>query len=203
LRFHENRLDEAAELLKESRTLCKSAGAHIDEYQANEYLAMIEFQRGNHERALAYSRTLQQIGDKLRVGSEAPFARALTALCEYAINDDTGGLEAPLEELRIADAKHRLAYTLIRAAQLDCERGRLEDARRRATEALEYALLLQRATEVALARAILACTCQAGNDAEAAAQHIAAISELSSSGLAEWATPYLEMAADKVKVNRS
>ena len=49
LRFHENKMDEAVELFKESRTLCKSAGARIDEFQANEYLAMIEFQRGNYE----------------------------------------------------------------------------------------------------------------------------------------------------------
>jgi len=199
LRFHENKMDEAAELLKESRTLCKSAGAHIDEFQANEYLAMIEFQRGDFEQARAYCRTLEQIGEKLRVGSEAPFARALTALCEYAINDAGEGLEPAFEELRVADAKHRLAHALIRAAQLDCERGRLDDAQRRAEEALQYASLLNRATEMALARAILTCTSQANEDTAAAARHVAAIAELSSAGLAEWASPYLEQAADKIK----
>jgi len=200
LRFHENKMDEAAELLKGSRTLCKLAGAHIDEFQANEYLAMIEFQRGEYEHARTYCRTLEQIGEKLRVGSEAPFARALSALCEYAISDDTEALEPALEELRIADAKHRLAYTLTRVAQLDCERGRFEDARRRATEALEHATLLQRATEMALARAILACACQAEENTVAAAGHIAAMEELSAAGLADWVTPYLTKAANEVKM---
>jgi hypothetical protein len=202
LRFHENKMDEAAELLKESRTLCKSAGAHIDEFQANEYLAMIEFQRGDFKQAQACCRTLEQIGEKLRVGSEAPFARALTALCEYAINDNSKGLESTFEELRAADAKHRLAHALIRAAQLDCERGRLKDAERRAEEALQHATVLHRATEMALARAILTCTSQAKEDLAAAAEHVAAIAELSSAGLAEWASPYLKQAADKIKESK-
>lgn len=187
LRFHENKMDEAVELFKESRTLCKSAGARIDEFQANEYLAMIEFQRGNYEQAQSYCEILETIGDKLRDGSEGPFARALSALCEYALSDSTERLEIALEELRVVDAKHRLAYTLSRAAQLDCERGRLDDAARRATEALDYATLLHRATEMALARAILACTCLANGDAEAVAEHEAAIAELEKTGVAAWA----------------
>jgi DNA-binding SARP family transcriptional activator len=199
LRFHENKMEEAAEFLKESRTLCKSAGARFDEFQANEYLAMIEFQRGSYEQARDYCRTLEEIGAKLRVGSEAPFARALTALCEYAISDQDDGLDPALEELRVADAKHRLAYVLTRAAQLDCERGRIEAAQGRASEALDHATLLQRATEMALARAILACASQEAQDTAAAAEHIASIRELSAAGLAGWATPYLDMATDKVR----
>ncbi|TNF88189.1 MAG: hypothetical protein EP300_08570 [Gammaproteobacteria bacterium] len=35
LRFHENKMDEAVELFKESRTLCKSAGARIDDVSMN------------------------------------------------------------------------------------------------------------------------------------------------------------------------
>jgi len=200
LRFHENKMDEAAELLKESRTLCKSAGARIDEFQANEYLMMIEYQRGRYEEARAYCQALEQIGDKLRVGSEGPFARAMTALCEYALNDSVDALEPAVEELRVADAKHRLAYTLTRAAQLDCERGRLQDAERRALEALEYATLLQRTTEMALARAILARICRARKDSRTAAAHEAAIAELKAAGIAGWAAPYLEKEAEKKKV---
>jgi len=190
LRFHENKLDEAAELLKEARTLCKSAGARIDEYQANEYLMMIEFQQGRYEEAKVYCKTLETIGQKLRVGSEGPFAQALTALCDYAINDDSEKLGAALESLRIVDAKHRLAYTLTRAAQLDYERGRLDDAERRATEALEYATLLHRATEMALARAILSRTSRDNNNPEAAAEHDAAIKELEMAGIATWVSEY-------------
>jgi len=190
LRFHENKLDDAVELLKEARTLCKSAGARIDEYQANEYLMMIEFQQGRYEEAKAYCKTLETIGQKLRVGSEGPFAQALTALCDYAISDDSEGLTAALESLRVVDAKHRLAYTLTRAAQLDYERGRLDDAKRHATEALEYATLLHRATEMALARAILSFTSRANSDPESAAVHDAAIDELETAGIAAWVSDY-------------
>lgn len=201
LRFHENKLDEAAELFKESRVLSKSAGARIDEFLANEYLAMIEFQRGRYDEAREYCELLEQIGEKLRVGSEGPFARTLTALCDYASSDDSQALDAALEQLRIVDAKHRLAYTLTRAAQLDCERGRMDDAGRRASEALEYATLLQRATEMILARAVLCCTCRENGDATAAAEHAAAIAELEAAGVAEWAKKYIrdQKIAKKVK----
>jgi DNA-binding SARP family transcriptional activator len=200
LRFHENKMDEAVELFQESRTLCKSAGARIDEFQANEYLVMIEFQRGNYEKAKSYCEILGTIGEKLRVGSEGPFALALSALCDYALTDSDKNLETALDELRVVDAKHRLAYTLSRAAQLDCERGRLDDAARRATEALDYATLLHRATEMALARAILACTCLANGDSEAAVEHEAAIAELEKTGVAVWASHYIRQEAAKKKV---
>lgn len=191
LRFRENKMEEAIELFKESRTLCKTAGARVDEYQANEYLMMIEFQRGNYKEARAYCDILQSIGERLRVGSEGPFARALTALCNYAIDDDDAALEPALEELRVVDAKHRLAYTLTRAAQLDYERGRIDTAAKRATEALEYATLLHRATEMVLARAILACTSKARKDPKSAAEHESAIATLEAAGVAEWALAQL------------
>jgi tetratricopeptide (TPR) repeat protein len=196
LRYYEGKLDEAEELLKDARALCKSAGNRIDEFQANEYLMMIEFQRGRYEQAKAYCETLESIGEKLRVGSEGPFAAALSALCEYALQDETEALESALEALRVVDAKHRLAYTLTRAAQLDCERGRLDDAARRAAEALDYATLLQRATEMATARGILACTCRASGDPESAAEHEAALAELEAAGVAAWATVNLRPDSD-------
>lgn len=191
LRFHESKLDEAAELFKEALTLCKSAGARIDEFQVNEYLMMIEFQRQRYDEAARYCETLERIGEKLRVGSEGPFARALSVLCRYALYDDRKKLEPALQELRVVDAKHRLAYILIRAARLDLARGRLQDAARRASEALEYASLLQRATEMALAHNVLARICEDGNDFAGAAEHRAAMAELDTAGIAEWATAEL------------
>ena len=200
LRFHENRLDEAMELLMESRAMCKSAGARIDEFLANEYLMMIEFQRGRYAEARAYCDTLRSIGEKLRVGSERPYAHALTALCDYALHDESGALEQGLDELRQVDAKHRLAYTLTRAAQIDCERGRLDEAARHAGEALEYATLLHRATEMALARAVLACTCRENGDLTAAKAHEAEIAALENSGVAAWSSAYFRQMAGQKKV---
>jgi len=198
LSFHEEKMDEAVELFKEALTLCKSAGSRIDEYQANEYLAMIEFQRGRYEEAKAIAAIMETIGDKLRVGSEAPFARAMTALCEFALTDQAAGLESALQDLRAVDAKYRLAYILTRAAQLDCERGRLERAAERAGEALEYATLLQRATEMALAHAVLACTAGIGGNKKSYSRHKSAVEELETAGVARWATTYfLQLAEQK------
>ena len=192
LRFHENRLDEATELLMESRALSKSAGARFDEFRANEYLFMIEFQRGNYEQARRYSAALQEIGDKLRVGSEAPFAHALAALVDYALTGSDSALDPALEELRVADAKHRLAYTLSRAAQLDCDHQQYDMAQARAEEALEHATLLNRASEIMLARAILACTAGERGDTKSVAEHEAAIKSLRESGVSAWASNYYQ-----------
>jgi DNA-binding SARP family transcriptional activator/tetratricopeptide (TPR) repeat protein len=187
LRYHENRLDEAEELFKEGRTLCKSAGDRVTEFQANEYLLMIDFERGRFEAAMARCGALVEIGERLREGSEAPFAHALEALCRYAIDDETASLDAALDELRAADAKHRLAYTLTRAALLDVERGRVEDALARAGEALGYAQALERATEVLLAHVALARAHRAAKDTAAFERHLDAIAAFDAAPVAQWA----------------
>jgi hypothetical protein len=184
LRYHENRLDEAEELFKEARTLCKSAGDRLNEFQANEYLVMIEIERDRMDTAAERCAALREIGDKLREGSEAPFARALEGLCRYAGDDDTAQLEPALEELRLADAKHRLAYVLTRAALVDLERGRIDAARARAEEALDYAATLERATEILLARVALARAAADAGDERARQQHVDAINALSGASVA-------------------
>ncbi len=187
LRFHENRLDEAVELLRESRMLARSCGERISEFQASEYLAMIDIERGRPEAARAHCATLIELGEKLREGSERPFAHALDALCHYAIADDAGPLESTLEGLRAADAKHRLAYILTRAALLDVERGRAAAAIARASEALGYAEAIDRATEVTLAHVALAAASRAANDADGYARHTAALAGLEGRPVASWA----------------
>jgi predicted ATPase len=187
LRFHENKLDESVELFKEARMLARARGDRLDEFQANEYLAMIDFERGRPDAARAYCKTLVELGDKLREGSERPFAHALDALCHYALADDTAPLDAALADLRAADAKHRLAYTLTRAALLDVERKRPSDAIARATEALSYAEALDRATEIVLAHAALAGARQALADTAGYAKHVAALQSFDEAPVARWA----------------
>jgi len=160
LRYHENRLEEAEELLQQARTLCKSAGDRLNEFQALEFLVMIDQQRGRWPEARERCGQLVELGEKLREGSELPFARALRGLCDYALGNETAELEAAIEELRVVDAKYRLAYALTRAALVDCERGRKALAEERAGEALEYAKILERPTEMLIAHAILACSCR-------------------------------------------
>jgi hypothetical protein len=187
LRFHENKLDESVELFKEARTIARARGDRLDEFQANEYLAMIDLERARPEAARAHCKTLVELGDKLREGSERPFAHALDALCHYALADDAAPLEAALKDLRAADAKHRLAYTLTRAALLDVERGRPQDAIARAGEALGYAEALDRATEIVLAHAALAHACKAIADTAGYAKHVAALKSLARAPVAQWA----------------
>jgi DNA-binding SARP family transcriptional activator/energy-coupling factor transporter ATP-binding protein EcfA2 len=187
LRFHENKLDESVELFKQARTLARAHGDRLDEFQATEYLAMIDFERGRPEEARAHCKTLIELGDKLREGSERPFAHALDALCHYALADDMAPLEAALEDLRTADAKHRLAYTLTRAALLDVERQRPDVATARATEALGYAEALDRATEILLAHTALARARKAVADTAGYAKHLAAVKSLEQASVARWA----------------
>jgi DNA-binding SARP family transcriptional activator len=187
LRFHENKLDESVELFKEARTLARARGDRLDEFQANEYLAMIDFERGRLDAARSHCKTLVELGDKLREGSERPFAHALDALCHYASSDDPAPLDLALGALRAADAKHRLAYTLTRAALLDVDRGRPDAAIARATEALGYAELLDRATEILLAHAALARARKAIADTAGYAKHVAALKSLEHAPVAQWA----------------
>jgi len=187
LRYHQNKLQEAEELFQEARTLCKTAGDRVNEYQAIEHLVMIDFERREFAKALQRCAALVTLGDKLREGSEAPFARALEGLCTYALHDETSQLEGALDELRIADAKHRLAYTLTRAALFDVERGRQQKAIMRAREALGYAEALERGTERLLAHVVLAHACRAMSDEHEYERHVAAVAALSQASVARWA----------------
>lgn len=187
LRFQENRLDEAEELFKEVRTLCKAAGDRLNEFQANEYLFMIEVERGRFDAARVRCSALLEIGEKLGGGSEGPFARAVDGLCRYAIEDCSDGLDAVLDDLRSADAKHRLAYTLTRAALIDIERGRADVARERASEALACAQVLERRTDMLLAQVALALACRCESDETGYAHHLAAIASFDDTSVARWA----------------
>jgi tetratricopeptide (TPR) repeat protein len=187
LHFHRGELDQAEEAFLEARTLCKSAGERIGEYQAYEYLAMIDLERGRFDAALERCHALLEVGERIREGSEAPFARALEGLCRYALEDDDAGLDTAVDELRLADAKHRLACVLTRAALLDVERGRHDRAIERAAEALECAEALERPTDIALARIALAEACLGAGDASAAVQHREAMAALDPATVARWA----------------
>jgi len=87
----------------------------------------------------------------------------------------------------VVDAKHRLAYILTRSALLDLERGRREEANSRAREALEYAGILERATEILLARVALALVARDVDDPVAYQQQLAAIRLLDDAPVATWA----------------
>jgi len=188
LRYHENRMDEARELFRNARTLCRAAGDRINEFQALEYLAMIEIEEQNRDTAPAACDALRDLGRRIREGSEGPFSETMRAFCTYVKEDDDTELLAALDELRIADAKHRLAYVLNRAAFVDLNRDRADRAIARASEALTCARLLQRDSETLMAHNALL---RAG---DTSADHIAAIHTLLQGPVALWARQRAEQA---------
>jgi DNA-binding SARP family transcriptional activator len=170
LRAHQGRLAEAAELFEEARLGAKRESDRMGEFQALEHLVVLRQQQGCWEEARRLCLDLDRLGARLREGSEAPFARALVALTSHALGEPEAqpALDAALEELRVADAKHRLAYTLTRAAHVDLDRGDSSRARARAEEARRMAQALGRPTETLLAGVVLARACRGAGDADTA-----------------------------------
>ncbi|MDH4023481.1 MAG: hypothetical protein OEV14_10165, partial [Gammaproteobacteria bacterium] len=187
LKIHENHLDEAEELFLEARNLSKAAGDHISEFEAYENLVLIAWYQGDCGRALKLCEPLRELAGKLREGSEEPLARAVYGLCLYQDRDEVEPLNQAIEDLRIADAKHRLAYTQSRAAMLDLSRGRFDSARTRAGEALQSAELLQRPTEMLIAHLALYQAAAAAGVSSTVKKERAAILSLCEQGVAVWA----------------
>jgi DNA-binding SARP family transcriptional activator len=169
--LHADRFDAAEAHFKDARTLCKAMGDRLGEFQAQEFLLLLDLERDDYPRARERCGELRALGERLRDGSEAPFATAAEALCRYALEDDPGPFGVALVSLRHADARHRLAVLLLQAARLDLARGRRETAVARAAEALEHARVLERPTEQLLALSLLAEAAHRAGDADARHRH--------------------------------
>jgi tetratricopeptide (TPR) repeat protein len=156
LRFHQGAWDDAATLFHHARGLSQREGDRDGEFRTLEHLAVLELERNDAQAAGVLCRDLVVLAGKLREGSEVPFARCLAALAAEASGQDAAKeIDAAIESLRIADAKHRLAYALLRAALGDIERGKFENARERGEEALRLARILERPSETAMAHVVL------------------------------------------------
>jgi DNA-binding SARP family transcriptional activator len=186
LRYYEGRMGRAVEHLEDARTQCKTQGDRVDEFLANEYLALIEIDRGDYLAAQGPCAALVEIGTRLREGSEAPLARAMEQLCLYATQGDDGGIDAAMDLLRQADAKQRLTVVLNRAALLDLESGKTESAQQRAVEASLLAEFMERPSEQLYAHTTLANISLKNNEVDLD-YHIEVIIELCSGPVAAWA----------------
>lgn len=176
LKLHEGQVAEAERELEEARALAHATRDRHDEFQALEHLVMLAMEQGNFELALARARELCELGEKMRDGSEAPFARSLFAVCQLALAQQGAdeALERELAMLMAADAKHRLLYVLTRAALFNLEQHAIEEARLRAERAFEIAELLERPSERVLSHVVLArCARALGNDDVRRAHHAA------------------------------
>jgi DNA-binding SARP family transcriptional activator len=180
LRLHQGEADEAAHLFGRARAVARRDGDRAGEFFALEHLVALEIQRGRFADAQALCADLIGLGEKLRDGSEAHFARALDAVCRAAGGDAAAeaDLESALAGLRLADAKHRLAFTLTCAAELDIERGSVDRAQARVDEALHVANVLERPSDCALALALLARIAGIRQDREGRARHLSALREI-------------------------
>ena len=106
--------------------------------------------------ARALCSALLELATKLRQGSEVPFARCLAALAATDAGENVGEeVDRCLESLGMTDAKHRLAYALLRAANADLKHRGHERARSRGEEALRLAEILERPTEIVMARVVM------------------------------------------------
>jgi DNA-binding SARP family transcriptional activator len=173
--------DEAAAAahLERALALARRAGDHWAEYECMARLAMIDLEAGRPAAALARMPALAAVADRLGEGSEGPLAAALDALARAALGEERVGerLEAALAMLRAIDTKGLLAYAQNLAAELDLAAGRPAEARRRAGEALAAASVVERRSQMALARAVLARAAMAAGDRIASRQHLAAAAD--------------------------
>ena len=145
---------------------------------------MLELERNDAQTAGMLCRDLVALAGKLREGSEAPFARCLAALAAEASGQGAAEeIDAAIESLRMADAKHRLAYALLRAACGDFERGDFEKARARGEEALRLARILERPSETAMAHVVL-LRCALKDSPKDAARHEKALQQTKPAQLA-------------------
>jgi tetratricopeptide (TPR) repeat protein len=193
---HQGRYPHAARMYLHALDLARRDRDRENEFSALEHLVMLRIDRGEFAEAAALAVELAEIGGKLREGSEGPFARVLGPLARYGSGETVdGALETALAELRAFDAKHRLAFALTRAARIDLAAGRWEAARQRAEEALKMAEILQRPSELALARCILAQAHRAGNRPGESRRHRDALAAAEAHSLSQLARDAVEAVA--------
>ncbi|HEX7828927.1 MAG TPA: hypothetical protein VF787_04700, partial [Thermoanaerobaculia bacterium] len=157
LRLHQRQFDQAREQFEHALEIARTTRDRLEEFGAMEHLVMTDFESEAYARGAMLADQMIVLAEKLREGSEAPIASALAALCRYANGEDASrdALNRSIDALRAVDAKQRLTYVLTRAAAIDARRGDVESARMRAEEALRFAEILERPSDVVRARAVL------------------------------------------------
>lgn len=146
----------AEQALARALALARQEGDRLLEFLALEFAVESAMTQGEWARAATLAEALVAQSARCREGSETPYAEAVRALVARVLGrGETGALEAALSALRAADAKQRMAYVLVRAAEQLLALGEADKARRMAEEGLALAELMESATEEALSRAVL------------------------------------------------
>jgi len=189
LRSREGALDEALASLRESQQRARRQQDRLNEFFALEWMAMLILREGRWQDAEEVCQRLVSLGDRLREGSEGPYARALAAVTALGagVPDSWATLTRATDELRLVDAKHRLAYVLALGATIELDRGETDRARAAAEEALAAFRLVNHRSDAVWARALCAQAALACGDAAAHSAHIEALREISLDDLAVYA----------------
>lgn len=178
LAAHQGRYEEAVAHFEQAKALAKTAADRFLEYYAVEHLTTLELDREAFTRAHAHCPALIALGDRMREGSEGPFARAVEALVRCGLGQSADeDLSTELQMLRDLDAKYRLTYVLTRVALIDVTRGDAKRALSRIAEAMPHAELLQRPSEVLLGHMIALRAAEDLGDHEASQRARRAISK--------------------------
>lgn len=145
-----------------------------EEFECLLRLALIDLENGRAAQALERCGALADLAAKMGDGSEVSVAGALSALARLALRQPGAedGVESALRALRAVDAKGMLAIVLNLAAQSDLGDQRAASAQRRAAEALAMATAVNRRSQMAISRAVLAEVALQGGDAATAADHV-------------------------------
>jgi DNA-binding SARP family transcriptional activator len=156
----------AARLLSRALEGARAIGDHWAEWDCLARLVMLELEAGHAAAARERCAELAPVAARMGEGSEGPFAAALEAMADLAAGEVGAGqrLAAAAEALRAADARGRLAYTLLFIADDDLRAGRTPVARRHAEEALRATELVGRYSDVAVAHALLTRAAVADHD---------------------------------------
>jgi predicted ATPase/DNA-binding SARP family transcriptional activator len=196
---HEGRSTHAVRLFRQALELAQRDRDRENEFMAIEHLVMFRINQEEYDEAFTLAGQLVTIGEKLREGSEAPFARVLRALSIYARDSAHGDeMSAALEALRSYDAKHRMAFALTRAALIDLKRGRTELAETRASEALRLAEALKRQSEIAVALTVLGEAAIARGELAKGNEYIESLQRIAAHGISRHARTTMDSFVAKI-----
>jgi DNA-binding SARP family transcriptional activator/tetratricopeptide (TPR) repeat protein len=157
LHAHAGEYDPAVHWLRRSLEVSRENQDHWREWISVARLVRLELERGDYGAALALSEELESIAAKMRGGSEAPRTAALRTLAAYGTSKENAEeLGRWLAQLRSIDSRIEVAYVQCIAAAIDLNRGDLDTAEARASEALALSTTASRSSEEAASRGVLA-----------------------------------------------
>jgi hypothetical protein len=178
LAMYRGEFEDARRHLREARLLARREGDRLNEFLAVEHLLVMEIEDENWTAARELCHEMRQLAEKIRPGSEQPFAEAFQAICRHVAQPcaDMEAFDRAMQALRVADSKHRLAFAAVVAADVFLKQGAVARARQLAQEALEASRVLNRVNGQVGALAVLVeAAARNGEDAQAWREQLRAL----------------------------